>query len=60
MYATEGKETEYKLTHKSSRVCLVCPDFAIYLDGSLHDNLGNFTTSQSILEPIPKDDDKGK
>lgn len=53
MNATESDMWRIKLTHESSRVCLVRPDFAVYLDGSLHDNLGNFATGQGILESIP-------
>jgi len=46
--------------HETSRVSLVSPDFAINLDMPLHQDRDNFTVSQSILQPVPDDQDKRK
>jgi hypothetical protein len=47
-------------THEPSRVGLVSPDLAINQDMALHQDRNNLTVSQSILEPVPDDEDQGK
>ena len=49
-----------KHTHEPSRVGLVSPDLAINQDMALHQDRNNLAVSQSILEPVPNDEDKGK
>ena len=46
--------------HETSWVVGVCSDLSVDLDESLHDNLSNFTTVQSILQTVSKKDNERK
>jgi len=50
----------HKRTHETRGVCLVCPDFAINKNMSLHQNSNDLTVCQSILQPVSQDEYEGK
>lgn len=54
------EERERDITHETSRVSFVSPDFTIDLDMPLHQDGDDFTVCQSILQPVPDDQDKRK
>ena len=43
-------------THEASWVGRVGPDLVVDLDQSLHDNSGDFTASQGILQTVAEED----
>lgn len=45
-------------THETSWVGLVSPDLAINQDMALHEDRNNLTVCQSILEPVPDNEDQ--
>ena len=46
--------------HEAGWVVGICPHFPIDLDKSLHDNLGDFSAIESVLQSIPNEDNKRK
>lgn len=48
------------LTHEASGVGDVSADLAVDLDKSLHADFLNLISSQSVLQPIPQEDDEGQ
>ncbi|MFS7976797.1 hypothetical protein Hanom_Chr10g00896601 [Helianthus anomalus] len=48
------------LTHETSRVSLVGPDLVVNKDMTLHQNRLYLTVCQSILQPVPQNEDQGQ
>ena len=46
------------LTHQTGRVLLVGSHFAVYLNGSLHDDLDDFMVVQGVFQSVSQDNDK--
>lgn len=46
------------MTHETSRICFVGPDFVINKNMPLHQDSNDLTISEGILEPVSKDKDQ--
>lgn len=51
---------EIELTHEASRVGAVSADLSINLNKTLHKDVLNFLSVQSILQAVAQEDDKRK
>lgn len=49
---------ESVLTHETSRVSLICPNFPINQNLSLHQDGNDLTVSQCIFQPVPEDNNQ--